>query len=78
MKSAVPMREDGYAGRYNPRGYPAYSGRLRGLFRLPVDQQEKALALWRFDHPLANSGEPGTRPHNQDTPSARRVQEKTS
>lgn len=51
-------------------------GRQDGVFRLPVDQEEKGLALWRVNTPLGQSGDPGLSPRNQDTTQNGVVQQK--
>jgi len=53
-------------------------GRQDGVFRLPVDQEEKGLALWRVNTPLDQSGDPGPSPRNQDTTNGGNVQLKNS
>jgi len=36
-------------------------------FRLPVDEEETSLALWRINTPLVQSGEPETRNREKST-----------
>jgi hypothetical protein len=49
-------------------------GRQDGLFRLPVDQEEKGLALWRVNTPLDQSGDPEPSPQNKDSTTGQDVQ----
>jgi hypothetical protein len=41
--------------------------RQAGQFRLPVDEEETSLALWRINTPLVQSGEPETRNRKKPT-----------
>lgn len=51
-------------------------GRQDGVFRLPVDREEKGLALWRVNTPLGQSGDPGPSPQKEGTTGGGGVQQK--